>query len=118
MARIVDDLGYRITMLHGGKSQDQREESIKVGAAVRLRLIAEFPPVAPVNGCWELDLTSWRARTSARSALRWAFVLVKQRWAWCGSELAVAGCCFNLMASQHLAPARPVMPRGFTAAPP
>jgi hypothetical protein len=24
-------MDYRITMLHGGKSQDQREESIKVG---------------------------------------------------------------------------------------
>lgn len=38
VARIMDDLGYRVTMLHGGKSQDQREESIKVGAAVPLRL--------------------------------------------------------------------------------
>jgi ATP-dependent RNA helicase DDX23/PRP28 len=29
VTRILGDMGYRVTMLHGGKSQDQREESIK-----------------------------------------------------------------------------------------
>lgn len=31
VARQLGNMDYRITMLHGGKSQDQREESIKVG---------------------------------------------------------------------------------------
>lgn len=31
VAREMERMGYRVTMLHGGKSQDQREESIKVG---------------------------------------------------------------------------------------
>ncbi|KAI7836834.1 hypothetical protein COHA_009335 [Chlorella ohadii] len=33
VTRILSDMGYRVTMLHGGKSQDQREESIKASAA-------------------------------------------------------------------------------------
>jgi hypothetical protein len=31
-------MDYRVTMLHGGKSQDQREESIKVGGWVASHL--------------------------------------------------------------------------------
>ena len=31
VARQLENMDYRVTMLHGGKSQDQREESIKVG---------------------------------------------------------------------------------------
>ena len=31
VARQLEQMDYRVTMLHGGKSQDQREESIKVG---------------------------------------------------------------------------------------
>lgn len=30
VARQLGNMDYRVTMLHGGKSQDQREESIKV----------------------------------------------------------------------------------------
>lgn len=35
VTRILSDMGYRVTMLHGGKSQDQREESIKAGACLQ-----------------------------------------------------------------------------------
>ena len=34
VARQLEQMDYRVTMLHGGKSQDQREESIKVGGWV------------------------------------------------------------------------------------
>ena len=30
VAKQLEHAGYRVTMLHGGKAQDQREESIKV----------------------------------------------------------------------------------------
>ena len=36
--RQLEQMDYRVTMLHGGKSQDQREESIKVGGWVASHL--------------------------------------------------------------------------------
>jgi hypothetical protein len=35
VARQLANMDYNVTMLHGGKSQDQREESIKVRLGMR-----------------------------------------------------------------------------------
>ena len=49
VAKQLEHTGYRVTMLHGGKTQDQREESIKVRAAGGAGGVGSGESVGPAN---------------------------------------------------------------------
>lgn len=52
VAKQLEHMDYRVTMLHGGKSQDQREESIKVGGGWRGGIGRAAPARGVYQGGW------------------------------------------------------------------
>lgn len=69
MTKQLEGMGYHVAMLHGGKSQDQREESIKASTGVRVcALVFEGGGQGgPSREEHQGELVWWRATPKRRS---------------------------------------------------